>query len=60
MKKNQGHARCNAFALRFISQNKSFDNLILMDGDGEDRPIEIKSLVETIINKPTQRNMINF
>jgi len=52
MKKNQGHARCNAFALRFISQNKSFDNLILMDGDGEDRPIEIKSLVETIINKP--------
>ena len=52
MKKNQGHARCNAFALRFISQNESFDNLILMDGDGEDRPIEIKSLVETIINNP--------
>ena len=22
--------------------SKSFDNLILMDGDGEDRPIEIK------------------
>ena len=24
-----------------------------MDGDGEDRPIEIKSLIEAINNKPT-------
>ena len=28
--------------LRYIFQNKKFDNLILMDGDGEDRPEEIK------------------
>ena len=47
MKKNQGHARCNAFAIRFINMNEKFDNLILMDGDGEDRPIEIKSLTNT-------------
>ena len=52
MKKNQGHARCNAFAIRFINMNEKFDNLILMDGDGEDRPIEIKSLINEIIKNP--------
>ena len=46
MKKNKGHARCNAFGMRYIFQNKKFDYLILMDCDGEDRPIEIKSLIE--------------
>ena len=29
-------------------KNEEFDNLILMDGDGEDRPEEIKSLIEKI------------
>ena len=53
MKENRGHARCNAFGIRYILQKKDFDYLILMDGDGEDRPIEIKSLVEAINNKPT-------
>ena len=53
MKENRGHARCNAFGIRYVLQKKDFDYLILMDGDGEDRPIEIKSLVEAINNKPT-------
>ena len=48
MKENRGHARCNAFGIRYVFQNKKFDNLILMDGDGEDRPEEIKSLIEKI------------
>ena len=52
MKENKGHARCNAFGIRYIFQNKEFDNLILMDGDGEDRPVEIKSLISEIINNP--------
>ena len=52
MKENRGHARCNAFGIRYVLQKKDFDYLILMDGDGEDRPIEIKSLVEAINNKP--------
>ena len=52
MKKNRGHARCNAFGIRHIFENKQFDNLILMDGDGEDRPVEIKSLLTTINEKP--------
>ena len=46
MRENRGHARCNAFGIRYIFKNKEFDNLILMDGDGEDRPEEIKSLVK--------------
>ena len=52
MRENRGHARCNAFGLRYIFQNKKFDNLILMDGDGEDRPEEIKSLVTKAIENP--------
>ena len=52
MRENRGHARCNAFGIRYIFQNKKFDNLILMDGDGEDRPEEIKSLVKKIIENP--------
>ncbi len=46
MRENRGHARCNAFGLRYILKNENFDNVILMDGDGEDRPEEIKSLVK--------------
>ena len=52
MKKNNGHARCNAFGIRYISNNEQFDNIILMDGDGEDRPEEIKSLLKEIQNDP--------
>ena len=53
MKENRGHARCNAFGIRYVFQNKKFDNLILMDGDGEDRPVEIKSLVNAIETNPS-------
>ncbi len=52
MLENRGHARCNAFGIRYAFQNKRFDYLILMDGDGEDRPVEIKSLINSIINNP--------
>ena len=31
MKQNKGHARCNAFGIRYAYNNKEFDNLILMD-----------------------------
>ncbi len=52
MRENKGHARCNAFGIRYIFQKKKFDNLILMDGDGEDRPEEITNLVEKIKVNP--------
>ncbi len=49
MRENRGHARCNAFGIRYVIKNEKFDYLILMDGDGEDRPIEIKSLISEAI-----------
>jgi len=45
MKENRGHARCNAFGLKYIDSNEICDYVILMDGDGEDRPVEIKILL---------------
>ena len=56
MKENRGHARCNAFGIRYVNENKDFDNLILMDSDGEDRPIELKLLIEKIIEY--QKNLL--
>ena len=52
MKENRGHARCNAFGIRYIYKNKEFDNIILMDGDGEDRPVEITSLINKLNEDP--------
>jgi hypothetical protein len=52
MIENRGHARCNAFGIRYVFQNEEFDNLILMDGDGEDRPEEIKDLIKKINENP--------
>ena len=48
MKENKGHARCNAFGIRYINENTRFDYLILMDGDGEDRPEEIRNLIDKL------------
>jgi len=54
MSKNKGHARCNAFGIKYLSENPDFDYLILMDGDGEDRPEEIKLLVDKILFEPNK------
>ncbi len=52
MKKNRGHARCNATGLKYISEKEDFDCIIPMDGDGEDRPEEISLLIEKIKDHP--------
>ncbi len=54
MKENKGHARCNAFGIRYVIKNKDFDYLILMDGDGEDRPIELKKLINKVLEYPNK------
>ena len=46
MKENRGHARCIASGLKYIFEKKEFDFVIPMDGDGEDRPVEIKSFIQ--------------
>jgi hypothetical protein len=54
MNKNKGHARCNAFGINYLSNSLDFDYVILMDGDGEDRPEEIKLLVDKIFLEPNK------
>jgi len=46
MKENRGHTRCIASGLKYILEKKEFDYVIPMDGDGEDRPEEIKNFIQ--------------
>ena len=50
MKINQGHGRCIATGLKYIFEKEDFDYVIPMDGDGEDRPEEIKNFIDQISN----------
>ncbi len=52
MKENRGHARCIASGLKYILEKEEFDYVIPMDGDGEDRPEEIKKLVSKLKEYP--------
>ena len=44
--KNIGHARSIATGLKHIFEKEEFDYVIPMDGDGEDRPEELKNFIE--------------
>jgi len=46
MKENRGHARCIAAGLKYILEKEEFNYVIPMDGDGEDRPEEIKEFIK--------------
>ena len=50
MKVNRGHTRCIASGLKYLFEKKEFDYVIPMDGDGEDRPEEIKNFIEMAEN----------
>ena len=50
MSKNQGHTRSIAVGLRYIFEKEEFDYAIPMDGDGEDRPEEIKVFLDHVEN----------
>jgi len=54
MKENRGHARCIAAGLKYIFEKEEFDYVIPMDGDGEDRPEEIKEFIKSIENNSEQ------
>ena len=64
MKENKGHARCIASGLKYIFEKMEFDFVIPMDGDGEDRPEEIKNFIHqaeksdniTIVGERTKRS----
>jgi len=55
MQHNIGQSRCNASGLKFIFEKEDFDYVLLMDGDGEDRPEEIKNFLKNtnnLVDKP--------
>ena len=68
MKENRGHARCIASGLKYIFEKKEFDYVIPMDGDGEDRPEEIRNFIQlaeqsnekTIVGERTKRSETLF
>ena len=57
MKENRGHARCIASGLKYIFEKKEFDFVIPMDGDGEDRPEEIKNFIE-LTEKSSEKSLV--
>ena len=57
MKDNKGHARCIASGLKYIYEKKEFDYVIPMDGDGEDRPEEIKNFIE-LTDQPEDKSIV--
>ena len=54
MAQNRGHARCNAAGLKYLNEKENLDYVILMDGDGEDRPEELNLLFKKSIDDPTK------
>ena len=58
MKENRGHARCIASGLKYIYEKKEFDYVIPMDGDGEDRPEEIKNFIQSLQNNQMIQSIV--
>ena len=54
MKKNQGHGRSIATGLKFLFEREKFDHVIVMDGDGEDRPEELNLLFNKSSENPNK------
>jgi hypothetical protein len=44
--KNMGHQKAIAIGIAYAVKNLNFDHLIIMDGDGEDNPKDILTLLE--------------
>jgi hypothetical protein len=51
--KNIGHGKSIANAINYLNKKNDFDYLIVMDGDGEDRPEEVKELILKSIDLPS-------
>ena len=52
MKENRVHQRCIAAGLKYICKNEDFDHVIVMDGDGEDRPEELNDFYKKTVENP--------
>lgn len=52
--KNIGHGKSIARGVNYLINKNDFDYLIVMDGDGEDRPEEVKELIIKSIEIPSK------
>ena len=59
MKNNRGHARCYATGLKYLTEKETFDYIIQMDADGEDRPEELPALFNKSIENPFKTITLN-
>jgi polyisoprenyl-phosphate glycosyltransferase len=50
--RNIGHQKAIAVGLAFIKENSSCDKVLVMDGDGEDRPEDAVALLKESMNNP--------
>jgi polyisoprenyl-phosphate glycosyltransferase len=54
MKKNTVHQRCIAAGLKYICKNEDFNHVIVMDADGEDRPVELNDFYKKTLKEPNK------
>ena len=54
MKENRVHQRCIAAGLKYIYEKESFDRVIVMDADGEDRPEELNDFYKKSEENPNK------
>ena len=52
--KNIGHGKSITYGINYLIKKNDFDYLIVMDGDGEDRPEEVKELILKSIEVPSK------
>lgn len=50
LNRNIGHQKAIAIGLAYAHKHLKFDRIIIMDGDGEDRPGDVPRLIEESIN----------
>lgn len=55
LRRNLGHQRAIAIGLAYLEANSTSDAVVVMDGDGEDRPEDIRQLLERLEAEGGQR-----
>jgi polyisoprenyl-phosphate glycosyltransferase len=55
LRRNLGHQRAIAIGLCYLEMHDSSDFIVVMDGDGEDRPVDVPALLAAAHASPTAR-----
>jgi len=54
LRRNVGHQRAIALGLAYLYDRTDLDAVVVMDGDGEDRPADAVHLIERYLSDPTR------